>query len=99
MTIDVSKHIVKDLGKIIFCDLKTREPITYDGNQIDFDSLPDDIRKYIIRLMYESYHSGAIRCVDLFNRDQERQRRQAQKRAEERLLKGAEKYLKDKGKA
>lgn len=98
MTVVVDKHAVRDLKRILFEDLETWTTNEYDGHRLDLHALTFADRKYIITIAYECYIQGCKDAVEQINRDHERQRRQAQKRAEDRLLKGYEKYLREKGK-
>ena len=88
MTIDLNKYITKDIKSILFEHQDDQVLKPCDGYKMDLDKLSQEERRYLVSVVFEAYIKGATRCVDVFNKGEERKARQAQDRAIKKILNG-----------
>ena len=97
-TIDVTRHINKDLEKVIFekskkdIQLKERE-----GYKPYVSDISEKAWYYFIHTLHDAYIAGAERVCTELNKQADREVYEAQKRAEQRMYKDLEKLTKDRG--
>jgi hypothetical protein len=85
-TIDITRHITKDLEKVIFekskKDIQLKERDNYKPYKSDFT---EEEWWYFLHTLHDAYVAGANRVCAELNKQADREVYEAQKRAEQRI--------------
>ena len=92
-TVDITRHINKDLEKVIFekskKDIQLKERDGYKPYKSDFT---EEEWWYFLHTLHDAYIAGANRVCAELNKKADREVYEAQRRAEQRMYKALEKY-------
>lgn len=93
-TIDLTKHLIRDLEKIIYEKSKKDNRLKErEGYRPELKSLSDNDWYYYLHALREAYISGANRVCTELNKRADAEVREAQRRAEDRVYKELSKLI------